>query len=226
MIELRVMVIVKDVASDTHFVVANPKEHVAVIFGCVFIQRVAIPQGQLNATVIFIELEVDHAGNRIRPVGGGSAIFQNLDALDSRNGNAIQIDESAAGVGPPRKRGDTAAIDQKQRSARVETAQRNRRRSHRTALTGPVIRSRNTTSPEHRLNLEKRFRGGALTRLVNQVAVETKDRIRTDLLRRRNIRTSHDHALDFGRGWRSGWSSTRRRWWRRRVLSKCARCEN
>ena len=70
MIELRVMVIVKDVASDAHFVVANPEEKVAVIFGCVFIQRVAISQGQLNATVIFIELEVDHAGNRVRPVGG------------------------------------------------------------------------------------------------------------------------------------------------------------
>src|SRR5204862_546688 len=101
--------------------VAVNLKQVVVIFGCVFIQRVAIPQGQLNATVIFIELEVDHAGNRVRPVGGGSAIFQNLDALDSRNGNAIQIDESAAGIGPPRKRGDTAAIDQKQRSARVET---------------------------------------------------------------------------------------------------------
>src|SRR5260370_39964998 len=114
MIELRVMVIEKHVTSDAYFVVANPEQNVAVIFGCVFIQRVAIPQGHLRATIIFPELEVHHAGNRIRPVSGGSTIFQNLDALDSRNEKANQIDETAARVGPPRKRGDTAAIDQNQ----------------------------------------------------------------------------------------------------------------
>ena len=70
MIEQRVMVIVKHVTSYTRFVVAHPEQNVAVIFGCVFIERVAIPQGHLSAAVVFIELEIDHAGNRVCSVGG------------------------------------------------------------------------------------------------------------------------------------------------------------
>src|SRR6266478_9083085 len=98
------MVIEKHVASDACFVVANPEENVTAVDCRVFIQGVAVFRGHLRATVIFIELEVHHAGNRVRPVSGGSAIFENLDALDSRKGKANQIDESAAGECPKRKR--------------------------------------------------------------------------------------------------------------------------
>ena len=157
------MVIEKHVTADARFVVANPEENVAVIFACVFIQGVAISQGHLSATIVFIELEVDHAGNRIRSVSGRSAVFQNFDALGSRNGNAIQIDETEAGVGSPGEVSDTAAIDQNQRGAGVETTQRDRRGPRWTSLAGPIIIDRNTARTHHRLTLEKLFRGGALT---------------------------------------------------------------
>src|SRR5438445_534988 len=53
-IEHRVTVIEKDVAGDTCFVVARAEKNVAAILARVFIQRVAIIQGELGATVIFI----------------------------------------------------------------------------------------------------------------------------------------------------------------------------
>ncbi len=69
------MVIEKHVTSDAYFVVANPEQHVAAVDCRVFIQGVAIFHGHLRATVIFIQLEVHHAGNRIRSISGRSAIF-------------------------------------------------------------------------------------------------------------------------------------------------------
>src|SRR6266404_6810870 len=155
-----------DVTGDAHFIVANSKENVAVVETSVFIQRVAVLEGQLCATVVFIELDVDNARNRIRSVGGRSAVFQNFDALNGRKRNGIQIDET--GSGEPH---DTAAIDQNEGGAHVEAAQRNRRRSCRTALARPVVLNRNAVRIRYRLILEQLFRV-AFAGLVNQVAVE------------------------------------------------------
>jgi len=155
-------VIEKHVTSDTRFVVAHPEEKVAEILGCVFIQRVAILQGHLSATVVFIELEVHHAGNRVCPVGGRSAIFQDFNALDSRNGKANQIHEAGARVGTPGKWRNATAIDQEERGTRIETAQRNRSRSRWAPLAGRVILNRNTARTHYRLAFEKLFHG-ALT---------------------------------------------------------------
>src|SRR5947199_4630492 len=133
------MVIEKHVTADTRFVVANPEENVAVIFARVFIQGVAISQGHLSATIVFIELEVDHAGNRIRSVSGRSAVFENFDALGGRNGNAIQIDETEAGVGGPGEVSDTAAIDQNQRGAGAKPTKQVEEGPGGPALPGPIL---------------------------------------------------------------------------------------
>jgi len=47
-------VIEKDVAGDTCFVVAGAEKNVAGVLACVFIERVAIVEGQLGATVVFL----------------------------------------------------------------------------------------------------------------------------------------------------------------------------
>src|SRR6266404_8970978 len=133
------MVIEKDVTGDAHFVVANSKENVAVVETSVFIQGVAVLEGYLCAPIIFIELDVDNARNRIRSVGGRRAIFQNLDALNGRKRNGIQIDETGKRIIR-----DTAAIDQNEGGAIIETAQRNRGRPRRAALGRPVVCNRNT----------------------------------------------------------------------------------
>src|SRR5205823_1729535 len=218
------MLVIKDIASNARCLVTSSKENVAVIFGCVFIQGVAISNSHLRATIVFIELEVHHAGDRIRAVRGRSAIFQNLDALNSWNGNGGQIGEGESRVGGPWKRSNTAAIEQNQRSAGVKTTQRDRSRSRRACLAGSVVLHRHTARTHYRLSLEKLFRGGALTGLVNQVAVEIEHRVRTHLFCGGNIRTGHDHSLNLRS--RSGRSGTRRRWWWRRACSKCIRCYN
>ena len=92
----------KDVTGDTCFVVARAEKNVAAILACVFIKRVTIIQGQLSATIVFIELDVYHAGNCVRSESGGSAIFQNFDALNGCDRNGIQIEEGGAGDGGPR----------------------------------------------------------------------------------------------------------------------------
>src|ERR1041385_8535277 len=157
------MLVVKDVTNDAGLVVAYPEQNVAKIFGCVFIPYVPILRGYLCATIIFVELQVHHSGNRIRPVGGGSAIFQNFNALDCRNGNGSQIHKTGPRVGRPGKWRHTTTIDQDQRSAGIETAQRDRSCSHRTGLTSRVILNRDTAGTEHWLALQERFRRAALT---------------------------------------------------------------
>src|SRR4029077_5511382 len=144
------MVIIKHVSSNRDLVVADPEENVAKILGCVFIQGIAILQGDLRATVILVELQVHNAGNSVRSVGGRSAIFQNLNALDGCDGNGSQIHETGARVGGPGEWRDAATIDQDERSAGIEPARRNRSRSRRTALAGRVILNRDTARTKHR----------------------------------------------------------------------------
>ena len=110
---------------------------------------------------------------------------------------------------------DTAAVDQNQCGARVEATQGDRSRSRRTARAGRIILNRNAVRTCHRLTLEKLFHRGALTRFVDQIAVENKNRVRADLFRGWNEGASHSHGLashDHPLGFR--------------LLSKCVRCEN
>ena len=117
------MVIEKDVTGDAHLIVANPKENVAVVETGVFIQGVAVFEGQLCPTIVFIELEVDNASNRIRSVGGRSAIFQDFDALNGWKRNGIQVSESSAATTESWKRRNATAIDQNECGTHVETTQ-------------------------------------------------------------------------------------------------------
>src|SRR6266487_1088197 len=222
MIEHRVMVIEPDVTGDAHLIVANSKENVAAIETRILIQGVAVFEGQLCPTIIFIELDVDNAGNRIRPVGGRRAIFQNFDALNGGKRNAIQIDESAAAGRVRWKRRYTTTIDENECGANVETTQRDTGRPRRTALGRPVVCNRHTARACNWQILEQLF-SVALTGLVDQVAVQVQNRIGAHFLGRRNIRTGHNHAFDF-RLRASGRSRAGRRWrWWWRVLSVSAR---
>ena len=82
-----------------------------------------------------------------------------------------------------------------------------------------VVSNRNTAGIRYRQVLEQLFRV-AFTGLVDQVAVQIQNRVRADFLRGRNIRTGHDHALDFRLRARAG------RRWRWRVLRVNARSDN
>ena len=75
MVKHVVMLIIENVTGDTGGIVAGSKEQVAPVLGRVFIECVAILDGHLSATIIFVKIEVHYAGNRIRAVGGRSAIL-------------------------------------------------------------------------------------------------------------------------------------------------------
>src|SRR5204863_9279248 len=98
-------------------------------------------------------------------------VLLNFDALDRGNGYSIQIEEVCAGGGCPRVRRDTATVDENQCGARVEATQGDRSCSRRTARAGRVILNWNAVRTRDRLTLEKLFRSGDLTRLVNHVAI-------------------------------------------------------
>src|SRR5437762_14274279 len=95
----------KDVAVDAGLVGAGAKENIASINGSVLVQGVAIIQTRWRAAIIFVQRDVSHAGNRVCPVSGRSAIFQNFNALHGRKWNGVQV------VTVARIRRDTAAID-------------------------------------------------------------------------------------------------------------------
>src|SRR5205807_3934662 len=99
--------------------------------------------------------------------------------------------------------------------ARVEATQGDRSCARRTARDVRVILNRNAVRTCDRQTLEKLFRGGALSRLVDQVAVESIDRVRADHLRGWNEGASHNHGLA-SHGHPLGFH----------LLSKCVRCEN
>ena len=111
MVEHIMMFVIENVTADTGLVVPHSEEDVPLVLGRVFIYRVAVLESHLCAAVIFIELEVHHAGNRIRSVGGRSAIFQNLDTLDGGNGNRSEVNKTVPGEGGSRERRNAAAVN-------------------------------------------------------------------------------------------------------------------
>src|SRR5204862_6140145 len=86
----------KDVAVDAGLVVAGAKENIATINGSVLVQGVAIIQTQWRAAIIFVQHDVKHAGNRVRPRSGRSAIAQNFNALHGRKGSGVHVQEGGA----------------------------------------------------------------------------------------------------------------------------------
>src|ERR1051326_3032513 len=66
------MLIKENVTSNTGRVVAYPKEEIAPVLSCVFVERVAILDRHLCATIIFIEVKIHDARNCVRAVSSRS----------------------------------------------------------------------------------------------------------------------------------------------------------
>src|SRR5439155_17445184 len=65
--------------------------------------------GGLSPLVVLAQDEIDDAADRIAAVDGGRAVLQDLDALDGRDGDVIDVDRGAVGEGPAR--GYALAVD-------------------------------------------------------------------------------------------------------------------
>ena len=111
------------------------------------------PDLRLHTFVIMAQLDVDHARDRVRTVGGGSAVFQNFNAFDRGFRNRTQIEERGGSTVTNRVRRHTTAIDQEQGLLRAEAAQRNRRRTR--GESGSVVGNRHTTTVGDRKILDQ-----------------------------------------------------------------------
>src|SRR4029453_7953740 len=75
------MIVIQD-ASNIGIFVANTEDGRCVEFAGVFIEGIAVLDPRLRAIVIVTHLEVHDPRYRIRTIRGGSAIFQDLHALN------------------------------------------------------------------------------------------------------------------------------------------------
>ena len=74
------------------------------------------------------ELEINNAGNGIGAIDTGSAVFQDLNAVNRRLRNRIEIDKShRAVIRSERIRSNAKTIDQDKGAAGIKASQRNRR---------------------------------------------------------------------------------------------------
>ena len=149
--------IVIDHTGDVGVSIANAKDHVGPEFTRVFVQRIAICDLRLHAFVIMAQLDVDHARDRVRTVGGGSAVFQNFDAFDGGFRDRTQIEERRGSTITNRVRRNATTIDQQESLRGAEAAQRNRRRAR--GESGSVVGNRHATTVGDRKILDQGFRG-------------------------------------------------------------------
>src|SRR5205085_2143990 len=83
--------------------------------------------GRLDAFEIAAQDDVDNTGNRIRSVNRGSAVVQNLDALDGAARYRIQIDERIGDILRESIPRDAPAVQENERRLLAQAAQGNRR---------------------------------------------------------------------------------------------------
>ena len=115
-------------AGDKSVAIANSEKERRGKFARIFIERVSVIDARFRSAIIVSQLDIDHARDGVRAVNGRGTVFQNFNALDRRLRNGVEIDKSLRRVVSCSDRigRDAAAIDQRQRVARIESAQRNR----------------------------------------------------------------------------------------------------
>ena len=157
--------------------------------------------------------EVDHTGHCIGSVHSRGAVLQDVDVIDHRKGNEIDVNPAVKS-----RLGDTFAIDQDQGLFWQEPAQVELRGAI-TAI-GYVLVHGSTSFLWDKRGQVGRVAYAQFLDVLGPVGVH---RVRAGLFRSGDVGTGHDHALHLSRGcWR-----TRRCWnSRSRQLSKCVGSKN
>ena len=117
------MVIKIDLTDNLGLVVTRAEKHVAAVNGSIFIKGVAVFNVHFGAVILLIEFDVHNTSHRIRSVGAGSAVLQDLDGVDGRTRDAVQIDERRSPSLPCWVGRDTLAVNQHQGCARIKSTQ-------------------------------------------------------------------------------------------------------
>src|SRR6266404_4970289 len=68
----------------------------------------------LDAPKFVFQKEVDHAGNRVGAIHSRRAILQDVDVIDHREGNEVNVHAAAEPDGVQRTKGDTFSVNEHQ----------------------------------------------------------------------------------------------------------------
>ena len=142
---------------------------------------------------LLLQLEIDHAGDRIRSVDRRGRAAEDFDALDQADRDVGDIGDVAVAAIGHREIRDAAAINQHQRVVGAETAQIDLFRARRESIGAVALRALRLAGV-----LRDRFHqlGHVLIALLeNILRADHRDRGRTFLLRSRNARTDHHDFL-------------------------------
>ena len=190
MLEDGIAAIVIQHAGDVGSVIADAENRRGDGLTRILVLRVAVLDARFGAVLIIVtQLDVDHAGDGVRAISGGCAVFQNLDAIDRSRGNGIQIDEhdiNQAGIVSRGIGSDAPPINEDESGAGIEATQGNGRGAHRRIAAVLVVGLWNDVRVNGRKTLEKLFRR-ALPRLAHGFTVVNVDWVNPHFLRRRNV---------------------------------------
>jgi hypothetical protein len=147
------------------------------------------------ADVRALQDHVDDAGDRVRPIHRRGAVFQDLDALDRIERDVGDVDERALAVVADRVGRHAVAVDQHQRRADREAAQRDAARA-----TGERTRDalRHRALPV-RGDVVQHVGHAGVARLLQVVGREHLHRARCFGIGAPHVRAGHDHAFELRR---------------------------
>src|SRR6266481_6501213 len=100
----------------------QPRFPLAHIVGCSEI-RIPVTTSDLQAAELVDQKEIHYAGDRIRAVHSGGTVLQNIDVIDHRERNQVDVHASAESDGVQRTKSDTFPINEHQRFLGQQAAQ-------------------------------------------------------------------------------------------------------
>src|SRR5205814_7422976 len=75
---------------------------------------VSVTAPDLKPSELMYQKEVNHAGNRVGAIHSRGAILQDVDVIDHREGNEVNVHASAEPDGVQRTKGDTFSVNEHQ----------------------------------------------------------------------------------------------------------------
>ena len=161
---------------NVRFIVSSTGEEISPLFGRVIGKAeigVAIAGVELEATEPVDQPNVEHAGDCVRSINGGSAVLQDIDVVDQPKRNRVQVD---CITGKANRR-QTASVLQDQSFFREHTAEVN---FHATIAEGERGYAFIDCRSRSGWQLLDKVRGGTDPKPGNILPAISIDRVRTD----------------------------------------------
>src|SRR6266436_505073 len=151
---------------------------------------VPVTAPDLQAAKFVDQKEVDHAGNRVGAIHGRGAILQDVDVIDHREGNEVNVHAAAEPDGVQRTKGDTFSVNEHQGFFGQQAAQ--------VELYSTVTTSAVEVDGAASFLRQKRCQVGSVAdaQFLDVCRTIGVHRIGTDFFRGRNVGTGDNNLLD------------------------------